>query len=65
MILGVIIMKNRCSIQQGEKITVDQSKVLKKIDGIDCSVFIGPPGIGYHDMIILLHDVCMMSILLK
>ena len=27
-----------------KKITVDQSKVLK-IDCIDCSVFIGPPGI--------------------
>ena len=38
-------MGRRCSIQQGEKITVDQSKVLK-IDRIDCSVFSGPPGIA-------------------
>ena len=27
--LGVIIMRKRCSIQQGENIAVDQSKVLK------------------------------------
>ena len=26
-----IIMRKRCSIQQGEKITVHQSKVLKKL----------------------------------
>ena len=39
-------MERRCSIQQGEKITVDQSKVLK-IDRIDCSVFSGPPGIVF------------------
>ena len=45
----VIIMRKRCSIQQGEKkITVDQSKVLK-IDCIDCSVLFGPPGIGPQD----------------
>ena len=37
--LGVIIMMKRCSVQQGKKkITVDQSKVHKKID---CSVFLG------------------------
>ena len=29
--LGVIKMRKRCSIQQGEKITVDQSKVLKNL----------------------------------
>ena len=40
--LGVIIMRKRCSIQQGgRKITVDQSKVLKN----RLFRFLGPPGI--------------------
>ena len=40
--LGFIIMRKRCSIQAGKKkITVDQSKVLKK--KIDYSVYWGPP----------------------
>ena len=46
--LGVIIMRTRCSIQQVERITVDQSKVL---ENRLFRFFGGPPGISqeYHE----------------
>ena len=39
-------MRKRCSIQQGEKRSLLIRAKSWKIDCIDCSVFVGPPGIG-------------------